>query len=452
MRHDSLLRSTPFRLALVFALVFMCASLLSGLVAFYLLKKELNARYDSRTEELFQIISQTYGDSDLQDVVDATRIHVAATSHQQNVFLLQAPDGRVLAGNVPSLSLPDGLSVTPSSVLGIKGDYTYRLFAGNVGPYRLVVGTNNEETGELEEIVAGSFGWASLVVLALAIGGGGLIASRAQRRLDAVGDTMGRVSHGDLSSRIPLLGRGDDLDLMSNDINDALERLSASVESMRQVSNDIAHDLKTPLNHLKITLEDARLRQERGAAVREELEVASNEVDQINQTFDALLRIAQIESGARKARFAKVSLDEILGSLAEVYSDVAEDAGGSIVRDLNPEADAVLSGDRELLTQMFANLIENAIRHCPAPAAIRLKISADGNRVWTSIEDSGPGIPEDERGKVFRRLYRLDKSRTSAGTGLGLSLVKAIADLHDADIRLEGANPGLRVVVTFARA
>jgi signal transduction histidine kinase len=452
MRPDSLLRSTPFRLALAFALVFLCAFLLSGLVAFDLIKKELNVRYDSRTEELFQIISKTYEDSDIQDVVDATRIHIAATSQRRNVFLLQAPDGRVLAGNIPVLSLPDGWSLKPGTAFGIKGNHKYRLFAGNVGPYRLIVGTNNEETGELEEIVGASFGWASLVIIVLAISGGALIAFRAQRRLDAVRDTMARVSHGDLASRIPLRGRGDDLDLLASDINDALERLAASVESMRQVSSDIAHDLKTPLNHLKITLEDARLSQERGEAVLEQLEVASNEVDQINQTFDALLRIAQIESGARKARFGRVRLDEILESLTEVYSDVAEDAGDRIVRDFNPAGDAAVYGDRELLTQMYANLIENAIRHCPSGAAIRLKVAVDGSRICTSIEDSGPGIPEEERSKVFQRLYRLEKSRTSAGTGLGLSLVKAIADLHDADIRLEDASPGLRVVITFARA
>jgi signal transduction histidine kinase len=452
MRPANLLRSTPFRLALAFALIFLCAFLLSGLVAFDLIRKELNARYDSRTRELFQIISKTYADSDIQDVIDATRIHIAATSHRRNVFLLEASDGRVLAGNIPVLSLPDGGSVKPGTVFGIKGNGIYRLFAGNVGPYRLIVGTNNEETGELEEIVGASFGWASLVIMLLAIGGGALIAFRAQRRLDAVRDTMARVSHGDLAARIPLRGRGDDLDLLGIDINDALERLAASVESMRQVSSDIAHDLKTPLNHLKITLEDARLRQEQGVAVLDELETASSEVDQINQTFDALLRIAQIESGARKARFGRVKLEEILESLMEVYSDVAEDAGDRIVSDFDRTSDTAVSGDRELLTQMYANLIENAIRHCPAGTAICLQIAVDGSRIRTSVEDSGPGVPEKERGKLFQRLYRLEKSRTSAGTGLGLSLVKAIADLHDAHIRLEDAAPGLRVVITFAQA
>lgn len=449
MRRDSLFRSSPFRLALAFALLFVFAFVLSGFVTFELIKKELNARYDNRTHETFRIISQTYVDSDIQDLIDATKIHIAATSERRSIFLLQAADGSVLAGNIPVLPIPDGWSERSGSDFGIGGDHMYRIYAGRVGPNRLVIGTSNDETGELQEIVVASFAWASIVVIAFALGGGVLIASRARRRLDAVRDTMGRVAHGELAARIPLLGKGDDLDLLSRDINDALERLSASVEGMRQVSSDIAHDLKTPLNHLKMILEDARQKQERGVIVTEELELASSKADHINETFEALLRIAQIESGARKSRFAKINLNEIYESLAEVYGDVAEDAGQRVVREFSAADDSAILGDRELLTQMYANLIENAIRHCPAGATIRLKVAVDGGRVCTSIEDSGPGIPVNEHDNVFRRLYRVEKSRTSPGTGLGLSLVKAIADLHGAAIRLEDAEPGLRVVITY---
>ena len=136
-------------------------------------------------------------------------------------------------------------------------------------------------------------------------------------------------------------------------------------------------------------------------------------------------------------------------SLAEVYGDVAEDAGHTFVRDFDPDGDSTILGDRELLTQMYANLIENAIRHCPPGSTIRLKVGVEGGRICTSIEDDGPGIPENEHEKVFRRLYRVEKSRTSPGSGLGLSLVKAIAELHGAAIRLEDAGPGLRVVITY---
>lgn len=452
MHPHRLYRSTPFRLAMAFALLFVCAFLLSGFVTFNLIKKELDSRYDSQTKELFQVISQTYGDSDIQDVIDATRMHIAATTDKRNIFLLQAADGKILAANIPAQSVPDGWSMRSGADFGIPGNFTYRLLAGKVGPDRLIVGTNNEETDELQEIVVASFGWALLVVIALAIGAGALIASRAQRRLDAVRDTMGRVSHGELSARIPLLGHGDDLDLMSRDINVALERLSLTVEGMRQVSADIAHDLKTPLNHLRMTLEDAGLKQTKGESVGPELEQAMAEAGQINETFEALLRIAQIESGARKSRFSSIDLSDVLSSLVEVYRDVAEDSGHRLM--FSSEADGASSvfGDRDLLTQMYANLIENSIRHAGAGTHIRLRLFVKGDSVHTSLEDSGPGIPKEEHTNVFRRLYRLEKSRTSPGTGLGLSLVKAIADLHGATIWLEDAGPGLRVGLAFPRA
>jgi signal transduction histidine kinase len=452
MHPHRLFRSTPFRLALAFALLFVCAFLLSGFVTFTLIKNELDARYDSQTKELFQIISQTYGDSDIQDVIDATRMHIGATTDKRNIFLLQAADGKILAANVPPLSIPDGWSRRLGADFGVPGDFTYRVLAGKVGPDRLIVGTNNEETGELQEIVVTSFGWALLVVIALAIGAGALIASRAQRRLDAVRDTMGRVSHGELSARIPLLGRGDDVDLLSRDINVALERLSLAVESMRQVSTDIAHDLKTPLNHLRMTLEDASLKQANGEPVGSELELAMAEAGQIDETFEALLRIAQIESGARKSRFSSVDLSDVLSSLVEVYGDVAEDSGQQVMFEVEAGGVSAVFGDRELLTQMYANLIENSIRYAGAGAVIRLRLFVKAESVRTSVEDSGPGIPKDEHANVFRRLYRLEKSRTSPGTGLGLSLVKAVADLHGATIWLEDAAPGLRVVLTYPSA
>lgn len=451
LRH-SLLRSTPFRLALAFAALFIFSFLTSSFFAFDLIRENLNTRYDGRISEMFRVISQTYADSDLQDLIDATKVHIAATRDRQSLFLLQASDGRVLAGNIAPLPIKEGWSNLPGKQIGIDDEYSYRVFAGHVGPYLLAVATSDKETGELEEIVLASLGWASIVVLGLAIAGGALLAGRIQRRLDAVRGTLEQVAHGQLGARIPLLGKGDDVDLLSRDINGALERLAMTVEGMRQVSTDIAHDLKTPLNRLKIRLEDALEKQERGAAMTDDLSAALMETDQINQTFEALLRIAQIESGARKARFARVDLAEVLGSLVEIYSDVAEDMGQELAADIaTTGGEALMQGDRELLTQMFANLIENAMRHCPRGSRIELDLRAGADGIVVSVADNGPGVPEEEREKVFRRLHRLEKSRSSPGTGLGLSLVKAIAELHDGSIRLEDAGPGLRVVATFPR-
>jgi len=216
---------------------------------------------------------------------------------------------------------------------------------------------------------------------------------------------------------------------------------------MRQVSADIAHELKTPLNRLKMTLDDAISGAVRGRDVGQLLVDAKAESDQINATFEALLRISQIEAGARRQRFQNVDLTEILTLVEEVYVSVAEDSGQ--VLELRPSPAATVQGDKELLTQMVVNLVENAITHCPAGTRIEMSLASADGGIVLHVADSGPGVPAEERDKVFRRLYRLDKSRTTHGSGLGLSLVKAIADLHSADIHLADNAPGLAVSVSF---
>jgi len=451
MRRDSLLRSTPLRLALVFALVFLGAFLATGIVVYELMKFELVRRQDHALKDSYAVIANAYGDHDLTDLLETVAANVRTTRAHERVFLVLGADGEVLGGNIPSVSVPDGFSQVPGAALGLEQDMTYRLLAGTVDGNRLVVGRSRAEIDSLEEIVLASFAWASIIVGLVAACGGTFIALRVRRRFNAVRNTMERVSHGELAARIPLIGRGDDVDLLSQDINDALERLATTVEGMRQVSADIAHDLKTPLNRLKLIVENARDRQERGESVVEQLDLAAAEADRINETFEALLRIAQIEAGARKARFGPVDLRAALASLAEIYAGVAEDAGQALSAELPGDGAVEVSGDRELLVQMFANLIENAIRHCPPGTRIVVggRRGGDGE-VTTWVADDGPGIPEAERQKVFRRLYRIEKSRTSSGSGLGLSLVKAVADLHGAAIRLEDAAPGLRASVAFA--
>lgn len=451
MRRDNLLASTPFRLAVIFAAMFVGAFLLTGVVVYQLMKWELLQQQDRTTAETYAVIADAYGQSDLTDLLDAVRTNVQATPSRERVFLVASPQGKVLAGNMKPVDLPAGWSDISGRQIGADPEQQYRVFSGAVDGNRLVVGISHEQIDSLEEIVLVSFAWASVAVAFFAVSGGAIIGLRARRRFDRVRETMERVSHGDLAARIPLLGEGDDIDLLSRDINDALTRLAATVEGMRQVSADIAHDLKTPLNRLKITIEDALKRREQGFDAGEDLELAAAEADQINQTFEALLRIAQIEAGARKARFAEVDLGDVLTSLAEVYADVAEDAGQTLALEPAAAAPCIISGDRELLTQMYANLIENAIRHCPPGAHVLLRMRTEDGVIVTAVEDDGPGIPEEEQERVFRRLYRLEKSRTSPGTGLGLSLVKAIADLHDASIRTVDANPGLRISIVFGR-
>ncbi len=449
MRRDSLLRSTPFRLALSFTLVFIASFLVAGTAVYRTMKAEFDRRQDQMIQESFTTIADAYEPNDLHDLIATVEASIRATRGHERIFRLSTREGRVLAGNIPPVAIPDGWSDLSGALFGLGREQRFRVFAGEVDGNQIVVGLSRQAVDTLQEIMFAGFLWASAALAALALAGGVAIAIRAQRRLDAVREAMDRVSHGELSARIPLLGRGDDIDLLSRDINNALARLATSVEAMRQVSSDIAHDLKTPLNRLRMTVEEAQSKAARGLEVAGELQSAADEATGINRTFEALLRIAQIESGARKARFRKVELAEILASIAEVYREVAEDAGQTLTTALDPGEPGTIAGDRELLTQMFANLVENAIRHSPAGTRIRLALTRDRDRLWVIVEDDGPGIPEHEHARVLQRLYRLEKSRTSPGSGLGMSLVKAVADLHDATLRLEETHPGLRVSAGF---
>ncbi|RWC52208.1 HAMP domain-containing sensor histidine kinase [Mesorhizobium sp.] len=447
-----LLRSTPFRLALTFAFLFVLAFVLSGAIVYRMMSADLAERLDDTIKETYAVVAATYADKDLKELVETVGSHSMRSVKKQQLFSLTDAAGNRLAGNFTAAGLPDGFSMFDTEMPGVPPGAEYRAYSGSIGGNALTVAFSLSETEELERIVLMSFGWGTLIVTGLAVAGGALLASRVQRRLDGIAATMVDVSHGRLDTRIPLTGKGDDIDIVSTRVNAALDRLSALVEGMKQVSANIAHDLKTPLNRLQMILDSASERNLSGEKIAAELAEAHAESLQINWTFDALLRIAQIEAGARKARFTDVDLGEVLQTIAEIYADVAEDDGKSLSLAQLPETTDRIHGDRELLTQMFANLVENALRHCPPGTSIKLSVARQGERVVASVADNGPGIPAEEREKVFQRLYRLDHSRSTPGSGLGLSLVRAIADLHGASITLEDCRPGLAVVVGFPLA
>ena len=448
-KSSRLLRSTPFRLALAFGLLFILAFLVAGIITYQLLKRDLAQALDDSVRETYSLVASTYSPADREDLIAAVATYARLNNAEDSIFLLAGEKGKLLAGNVSLFAAEDGLSTVEAGDIGQKGDDRMRILAGTVGGDRLIVGESFAETEDLEHIALMSFGWASGGIVILACGGGAFLAARAQRRLDGIERAMSDVSAGNLARRIPLEGKGDDIDVVATHMNQALDRLSALVEGMRQVSADIAHDLKMPLNRLKLTVEQAIEQGGRGEDVRTLLLDAREESDRINATFEALLRISQIEAGARKARFRPVDLSDIITSVAEIYGSVAEDNGQSLEFTARPAAPCMVNGDRELLVQLFVNLVENAINHCPPMTKITLALQADDHGFSAGVCDDGPGIPEAESELVFRRLYRLDKSRTTSGSGLGLSLVKAIADLHAARITLTDRHPGLGITLLF---
>ncbi|MCD2179315.1 sensor histidine kinase [Rhizobium sp. C1] len=443
-------RSTPFRLAVAYALLFVTSSLLVYFLTYELLRRELYATLDASVAETYSVIQSTYSSGRIDDLQKVMEAFSKLEKGYLSVFYLEAPDGKRLAGNVTIFKNVNGVQTATGAELGLTTGGRFRIFTGAIDGNRLLVGQSLGATDELAHIIFSSFAWMTVATSLLAIAVGIFLARRAQDRIAAIAQTMNEISDGQFSKRVQLAGRGDDIDLISGQINAALDRLSDLMAGMKQVSADIAHDLKTPLNRLKLILEEAAIRQESGQAVGDQLQEALVESDRINGTFQALLRISQIEAGTRKSRFTQLDMKQIFENVAEIFSGVAEDNGQTIHLIATPVGAFPIEGDKELLTQMTVNLVENAINHCPEGTRITLSLERQGRAFAAIVADNGYGIEEGEREKVFRRLYRLDKSRNSPGHGLGLSMVKAIADLHRLTIKIEDNRPGARFVLTWA--
>jgi len=278
--------------------------------------------------------------------------------------------------------------------------------------------------------------------------GAAIIAWRFDRRLGRVQDALGAYASGELSRRLPVSRSGDEIDRMARGVNILLDRIAGLMETTRQVTADAAHDLKTPMTRLRHRLAEAEGASP--AEVQEVIRAAAAEAEQIIGTFEALLRLSEIEAGARRARFDRVDLSDVLETVADAYGPDAEQvAQHRIETKIVPKLH--VQGDRELLTQAFANLVENAIRHAGKGATIRVAVAANGAGIEAVVSDNGPGVPAADRERVLRRFGRLEASRSTPGTGLGLTLVNAIADLHQARLQLSDNGPGLKVTVTFVQ-
>ncbi|MCB1710736.1 MAG: hypothetical protein KDI10_18665 [Halioglobus sp.] len=449
MHLPELSRSTAFRFALALTAAFLTAYAAAGLVAF----RAINAGLQDRVIQAVELSAERYEDTFEQGgtaaLLAAVNARAGIVDADDEFIWLGTSDGVTRAGHAaPAAAL---LTTGPAmgAELGTDPDDRYWIVVRNFGGLRLITGQSFEESDAVGRTVLGAFAGATLLILLLAGLSAALLARRAQRRLDRISATLADVSLGNMRRRIRLNGSDDDLDRLSASINEALEQLERTVESIRQVSVDIAHDLRTPLSRLGIRVEQLLADNQHNPELSERLETTAKELKQITSMFDSLLRIAQIEAGARKARFRPVALPEIGAALHEAYLPVAEENGQQLALRVTSTATALVDGDRDLLTQLFANLLENAIRHSPPGAHILMEIGSGPRGSWMSVADDGPGIPSQEWACVTRRFYRLDKSRQTAGSGLGLALVKAICDLHGAQLEFDDNHPGLIVRLRF---
>lgn len=443
--QSRLLRTTSFRLTLLYVGLTGLSFLLLFAAVYFSTARFMSRQIDATVATELAELQSDARDSQSGGLAEVVRDLSGRTTGYY--YLLQDRGGVVLAGNLPRIEPLPGVRDWPGSarhrgdsMQGIRG-------RGAVlpdGSY-LFVGMSTLQLHEMQEMVVGAFLWGLGGALLVALAGGALMSLGVLRRIEAVSHTSRDIMAGDLSRRIPVTGSADEFDHLAASLNAMLERIQVLMDGLRQVSTDIAHDLRTPLTRLRQRIELAQRRGGDPGSLREVLDAALTELDGILETFGALLRIAQIESGARKAGFAEVELGEVLRTVVEVYHPALEEKGQQLRCEL-PEALPV-RGDRELLTQMFANLLENAVRHSPPGASIAVSAHAGDGQVRATIADSGPGIPAGMRGKVQQRFYRLESSRTTPGSGLGLSLAAAVAALHDSVLELEDNAPGLRVTV-----
>jgi signal transduction histidine kinase len=436
-------RSGAVRIAVLFLALFTCTVVAAFATTYMLVREEIVVHLRSN------IVAGA-------DAIAARLVHeppevVLSSSSRQRVAALFNADGSLLFGE-PGLSAFIGWREIPADNVGLQEEPEFRsefvlTYGRRVGELTLVVGEGMDIVEDSREALISGLLWSLAFVLLAGLAGAAMIAWRVDRRLGRTEVALTAYASGQMSRRLPVTGSGDELDRVAISVNAVLDRLAALMETTRQITIDAAHDLKTPMTRLLHRLAEA----ERSPATEAKavLHSAAADAKQIITTFDALLRIAEIEAGARRARFDLVDLSDVVETVADAYGPEAEQAGQELETKIGPEL--YITGDRELLTQAFADLVENAIRHAGKGATICLMAMSHAATVEAMVSDTGPGVPEADRERVLARFVRLEASRSTPGTGLGLTLVKAIADLHNARLALSNNDPGLRVTLTFSQ-
>lgn len=445
-----LLRTESFRLTAIFVALIVSAMLILMTLVYAITHKAFQTEVrDSITHDLASI-EEGYRSQGVSEVKEIVHQRLFRT-HGTDYFLLETAAGVKLAGNLPAMPAIAGERrlPLPHPVAGEEDEDHEIVGRGSFlapGLY-VFVGRDLYLATAAEESVLQTFGWVLGATLLVALMGGILLSNSLLSRMDAITRTCRAIMAGHLSDRIPERGTRDEFDQLVGTINAMLDRISALMENVQQISSDIAHDLRTPLTRLRHQLESAHNDATSVEGYADAVERAIAESDTILTTFSALLRIGQLESGTAGIPMEAVDLSALLIELVDIYRPAAEDGGHELRPRIAPGV--TVRGDRTMLTQVFANLIENAMTHSPPHGTIAVDLEQHAGTAVASIADNGPGIPETEREKVFRRFYRLEHSRSTPGSGLGLSLVRAIVDLHKATIDLADNHPGLRVEITF---
>jgi signal transduction histidine kinase len=458
-----LFRTVTFRLSLTYLALFGAAASIAMVYIYWnttvLLSRQLHQTIDAELKGLAEQYKAGGLDQLVKTVADRSE------TPGNSLYLVADAQGHRIAGNLSAVSPELWNSLGPVEFVysrPAQGGTEARLAYANVfrltGDYRLIVGRDIEERRELARVIGSAMLWGLGFMALLGIGGGYWVSRNLLDRVDEIAATSRTIMGGDLSRRLPVKGSGDELDRLSEGLNSMLSRIEQLMTSLREVSDNIAHDLKTPLSRLRNRVEAALSEPYEEPAYREALERTIEEADGLIKTFNALLSIARLEAGAGGENRETLDVAALVDELAELYEPAAEERG--LVLRASADEPILVHADRQLLGQAIANLLDNAIKYgAPTdgatPSRVRPEIGiaarVDNGMAEIVVSDHGPGVPAQERERVLGRFVRLEASRSEPGSGLGLSLVAAVASLHGGTLKLEDNEPGLRVVLTLPR-
>ncbi|MFC2967976.1 sensor histidine kinase [Acidimangrovimonas pyrenivorans] len=441
---DALRRSSALGLAARLTAVFSLAILLAGAVSFAVLTEELRVRLGDQARQLAEGLATTLRKEGPGALAAQIGAYTDAVDDHYSLYLFVGPDGKALAGNITAPGLFTGPRILRAGrdmrLLSEEPDeqgHSFAAYGLRVGGAWIVAGRDTVWIGDSREILVQSIAWGLGTALLLSTVVAALLARRSEERIGHLNTVLDAVAGGDLSRRAEDSG-GDDIGRIATSLNGTLEQLELSIEGLRQVSNDVAHDLRTPLTRLRNRLEPLLQRKDLPEGADQEIASAVKEAETLVRAFNAVLRIAQLEGGSARPEMQSLDLSALAADVVEMLEPVAEEEGHHLTL-AAPEA-AMVKGDRDMLAQALTNLVENAIRYCPAPAAIAVRLSSDAEGGVLSVCDDGPGIAAADRARALQRFVRLDRAREGEGSGLGLSLVAAVMHLHGAQLTL-AANP-----------
>jgi signal transduction histidine kinase len=449
VRRLGLLHSAGVRFAAIYAVLL---SLSVGALALFLWWETaglLNRQTDAAIATDAQSLAEHWEMGGLRALAQTIEDRLSQNVDDDAIYLLTDPSMQPIAGNLaawPKIATETDVEYeVPVERAGMRSLAKVQRFDLQ-GGFHLLVGRDVQVRARLSTLLTSALLWAILVVIAMASIGAYIVRGLFRRTLANVSATATAIAAGDFSRRVRLSGRGDEFDQLAETINDMLDRITRLMDGVRQVSNAIAHDLRTPITRARGRLEEAVLHASTEAELRAAIERATADLDGIVAVFQALLRIAEIEAGSRRSAFASFDFAPVLAGVVELYEAVAEDRGLRVTLE-SPDS-LPMHGDQALLQQAVANLVDNAVKFSPPGQSVSVLAQPIATGTDIVVTDRGPGIPPSDRDRATERFFRGEKARSTPGAGMGLALVQAVAQLHGGHLALEDAEPGLRATLT----